>query len=52
MLFAIQLLSGTVLLLVGMLFTLYGDNVQTRLAGKAVTIIGVFQLLATTGVLK
>jgi DNA-binding transcriptional regulator PaaX len=50
--FAIQLLSGTTLLFAGMLFTLYGDNVQTRLMGNIVVLISIFQFLATFGVLK
>ena len=52
MIFAINLLSGLILLFVGMLFTLYGDNMQTRLMGNFVAVLGVFELLATIGVLK
>jgi hypothetical protein len=52
MVFAIQLLSGITLILVGLLFTLYGDNTPTKLTGNFVAITGVFQLLATCGVLK
>jgi hypothetical protein len=52
MVFAINLLSGLTLLFVGLLFILYGDNMQTRLMGNFVAVLGIFELLTTIGVLK
>jgi hypothetical protein len=52
MIFAINVFSGMTMLFIGMMFTLYGDNMETKILGNFIAILGVFQLLATVGVLK
>jgi hypothetical protein len=52
MVFAINLFSGITLLFMGMMFVFHGGNNETKILGNFIAIIGVFELLATVGVLK
>jgi hypothetical protein len=52
MAFAIQLLTVLLLVFLGCLYGIYGENVESRILGGFVISVGLLNVLTTFGVIK